>query len=108
MARKLKGPEPEKNKRGLAVWFKVAIIIVAACCVAKFVEQEIKIYQIKQEQAATKQRLEALEKQKASLEKERKLLDDPKHIERIARDDYNMVGPNEVPLFVVDRDKEKK
>lgn len=108
MARRLKGPEPEKKKKGMAVWFKVAIIIAAACCVGTIINQEIKIYQIKQEQAATQKRLEALEKQKVSLEKERKLLDDPKHIERIARDDYNMVGPNEVPLFVVNRDNEKK
>lgn len=105
MARRLKGPEPEKKKKGMAGWFKVAIIIAAVCCVGTIINQEIKIYQIKQEQAATQKRLEALEKQKASLEKERKLLDDPKHIERIARDDYNMVGPNEVPLFVVDKEK---
>lgn len=108
MARRLKGPEPGKKKKGLAVWFKVAIIVIAACCIGTFINQEAKIYQIKQEQAATQKRLDELKKQKAGLEKERKLLDDPKHIERIARDDYNMVGPNEVPLFVVDKDKEKK
>lgn len=108
MARTLKGPEPVQKKKGMAIWFKIAIIIVAACCLVTIVNQEIKIYQIKQEQAATQKRLDALEKQKVELEKERKLLDDPKHIERIARDDYNMAGPNEVPLFVVNRDNKKK
>lgn len=103
MARTLKGPQPKP--KGMSLWFKIFIVALICFCGYKFVAQEIKIYQIKQEQAATQKRLEELKKKKAELEAERRRLDDPKHIERIARDDYNMVGPNEVPLFVVDRNK---
>lgn len=108
MARVLRGPKPRSDKKGVAGWFKVFIIIILACCVGTFVNQEIKIYQIKQEQAATQKRLDALKKQRESLEEERKRLDDPKYIERLARDDYNMVGPNEVPLFVVNNNGNNK
>ena len=69
-------------------------------------KQEYRIYQIKQEQAATEQRIEALKKKKGELEAERKRLDDPRYIEKLAREDYNMVGKNEVPLFIVDEQKQ--
>ena len=45
-------------------------------------------------------------KKKAELEDERKRLDDPRYIEKLAREDYNMVGKNEVPLFIVDEQKQ--
>ena len=40
------------------------------------------------------------------LEAERRRLDDPRYIEKLAREDYNMVGKNEVPLFIVDEQKQ--
>lgn len=67
--------------------------------------KEYKIYKIKQEQAATQARIEALKKEEAALKAERKKLDDPKHIEKLAREEFNMVGKNEVPLFIVDKNK---
>lgn len=106
MARKLKAERGGKSKKSMHALFKVFLIVLIAFCVADFIKQEISIYQIKQEQAATQKRLDALKQQKAELEAERKRLDDPKYIEKLARDDYNMVGPNEVPLFVVDKNKQ--
>ena len=38
-------------------------------------------------------------------QEEKKRLDDLKYIEKLAREDHNMVGKDEVPLFIVD-DKE--
>lgn len=108
MARTLSADRtPKKSKSSLSMWFKLGLVVLVAFCGYKIIKQEIAIYQIKQEQAATQKRLDELKKQKAELEAERKRLDDPKHIERLARDDYNMVGPNEVPLFVVDPNKKK-
>ena len=74
-------------------------------CLFVIGKQEYSIYQIKQEQAATQQRIAALQKQKTELEAERKRLDDPRYIEKLAREDYNMVGKDEVPLFIVDEKK---
>ena len=67
-----------------------------------------KIYQLKQEKAATEERINALNAKQAQLEEERKRLDDPKYLEKLAREDYNMVGKNEVPLFIVDEKKAAK
>lgn len=102
MARKLK---TSKGKKSMHALFKVFLVVLLGFCLTAFIRQEINIYQIKQEQIATQKRLDALKKRKAELEAERKRLDDPKYIEKLARDDYNMVGPNEVPLFVVDKNK---
>jgi cell division protein FtsB len=71
-------------------------------------QQEYKIYQLKQEKAATEARIDALTEKHANLEAERKKLDDPKYLEKLAREDYNMVGKNEVPLFIVDEKKAAK
>lgn len=105
MAKSLRITKAGKGKKSMHALFKVFLVILIAFCVAAFIKQEISIYQIKQEQIATQKRLDVLKKQKAELEDERKRLDDPKYIEKLARDDYNMVGPNEVPLFVVDKNK---
>ena len=77
-------------------------------CIAIVVRQEYKIYQLKQEKAATEERINALNAKQAQLEEERKRLDDPKYLEKLAREDYNMVGKNEVPLFIVDEKKAAK
>ena len=83
--------------------FMMLLLFVA--CLFVIGKQEYSIYQIKQEQAATQQRIAALKKQKTELEAERKSLDDPRYIEKLAREDYNMVGKDEVPLFIVDEKK---
>lgn len=105
MARRLNNAKGKSGKKSMHILFKVFLLVLVGFGVTAFIRQEINIYQIKQEQIATQKRLAELKKQKAELEAERKRLDDPKYIEKLARDDYNMVGPNEVPLFVVDRNK---
>ena len=77
-------------------------------CLGIIAQQEYKIYQLKQEKAATEARIDALTEKHANLEAERKKLDDPKYLEKLAREDYNMVGKNEVPLFIVDEKKAAK
>lgn len=97
----------QKRKKRGSRDFKIIVWIVVLICLVIFGRQEYSIHQIKEEEAATQQRISELKNKKAQLEAERKRLDDPKYIEKLARDDYNMVGKNEVPLFIVDKDKEK-
>lgn len=85
--------------------FKLILFLVAAFLAVSICRQEYEIYKIRQEQEATLARINALKQEKAALEAERKRLDDPKYIEKLAREDYNMVGKNEVPLFIVDKNK---
>ena len=65
-------------------------------------------YQINKEMSATQQRVDELKKVQAELEAERKRLDDLKYIEKLAREDHNMVGKNEVPLFIVDEQEKQQ
>ena len=97
----------KRKKRGNKV-FTYIFGIVVLICLGIVVQQEYKIYQLKQEKAATEARIEALNEKQAKLEAERKKLDDPKYLEKLAREEYNMVGKNEVPLFIVDEKKAAK
>ncbi len=81
------------------------MLVLIAACLCVIGKQEYSIHLIKEEQAATEQRIAVLKQQKAELEAERERLDDPRYIEKLAREDYNMVGKNEVPLFIVDEKK---
>ena len=98
----------QKRKKRGHNWFAYILGIVVLICLGIVVQQEYKIYQLKQEKAATEARIEALNEKQAKLEAERKKLDDPKYLEKLAREDYNMVGKNEVPLFIVDEKKAAK
>ncbi len=94
-----------RRVRHKASGFKLFMLVLIAACLCIIGKQEYSIYLIKEEQAATEQRIAVLKQQKAELEAERKRLDDPRYIEKLAREDYNMVGKNEVPLFIVDEKK---
>ena len=98
----------QKRKRRSHNWFAYILGIVVLICLGIIAQQEYKIYQLKQEKAATEARIDALSEKHANLEAERKKLDDPKYLEKLAREDYNMVGKNEVPLFIVDEKKAAK
>ncbi|MDO4177701.1 MAG: septum formation initiator family protein [Phascolarctobacterium sp.] len=94
-------------KRRKNSFFKWVMLFLIGVGLVTLGVKEYKINKIKEEQAATQARIEALKKEEAALKEERKKLDDPKHIEKLAREEFNMVGKNEVPLFIVDKDKEK-
>lgn len=89
----------KKNGNKIFTYIFAAVVLTCLVIIAK---QEYKIYQLKQEKAATQERIDQLHADKLRLEEERKKLDDPKYLEKLAREDYNMVGKNEVPLFIVD------
>ncbi len=89
---------------------KLRLLLYLACigCLLAVCRQGYQLYQIKQEQAATKERLEELRSRQQALEKEKENLHDPHYIEKLARDDFNMVGKDEVPIFVVDKEQGRR
>ncbi len=79
------------------------------CCVlallsmvftVKIIEQEIKIYETNKEIEATKIRIVELEEKQKQLNRERASANDPAFIEKVAREDYNMVKKGEVPVLM--------
>ena len=99
--------EMRRKKHRSSNDFLWVLIILLIICLGVLGRQEYKIYQINKEMSATQQRVE-LKKVQAELEAERKRLDDLKYIEKLAREDHNMVGKNEVPLFIVDEQEKQQ
>ena len=69
----------QKRKKRGHNWFAYILGIVVLICLGIVAQQEYKIYQLKQEKAATEARIDALTEKHANLEAERKKLDDPKY-----------------------------
>ena len=98
-----------RKKRRSSNDFLWVLIILLIICLGVLGRQEYKIYQINKEMSATQQRVDEFKKKfQAELEAERKRLDDLKYIEKLAREDHNMVGKNEVPLFIVDEQEKQQ
>lgn len=100
--------EMRRKKRCSSNDFLWVLIILLIICLGVLGRQEYKSYQINKEMSATQQRVDELKKVQAELEAERKRLDDLKYIEKLAREDHNMVGKNEVPLFIVDEQEKQQ
>ena len=83
--------EMRRKKRRSSNDFLWVLIILLIICLGVLGRQEYKIYQINKEMSATQQRV-----------------DDLKYIEKLAREDHNMVGKNEVPLFIVDEQEKQQ
>ncbi|XOQ52261.1 MAG: Septum formation initiator family protein [Succiniclasticum sp.] len=98
--------EQETKRRKGGRLYKLVLIGMIILMAIVLGRQEYKIYRLNKEAEATRQRVEELQKVQADLQAERQRLYDPKYIEKLAREDHNMVGKNEVPLFIV-KDKQK-
>jgi cell division protein FtsB len=66
----------------------------------QIIKQEIEIYQLNNEIAATRTKVADLTRQYKKMEEEQKSANDPLYIEKIAREHYNMVKKEEMPVFV--------
>lgn len=95
----------KREKRRHINWVSVFGCIALLIGSYIFLKQEYEIYQIEKARTAAAQRIEVLEQEQKKLTDEKKRLDDPKYIEKLARENYNMVGKNEVPLFIVEEKK---
>ena len=85
------------------VIFCFAIVFFAAVG-----RQAYHLYELKAEAAATQARIHSLHKEKAKLEAEQEQLYTSGYVEKIAREEYNMVGKNEMPVFIVGEGKESE
>ena len=87
--------------RGLGL----VIILIAVISLYQLGKQAYDLYLVRKETVKSSEKIKAIEKDNERLEEERSNLHDPKYVEKVARDEHNMVGKNEVPLFIVDEKK---
>ncbi len=95
-----------KKKKTIKL-FKIIFAIIMLLFFVRVGQQLYTIYTVRQETAKTEAKVEELKKQKEALEKEKENLGDIKYVEKLAREEHNMVGKNEIPIFIVDEDKAK-
>lgn len=81
----------------------IALIVVIS--LYQLGKQAYDLYLVRKEAVKSSEKIKTIEKDNERLEEERSNLHDPKYVEKVARDEHNMVGKNEVPLFIVDEKK---
>lgn len=94
-----------KRKKKKFNYFSIIVLLVIGLGAYIFLKQEYEIHRVQEARAAAEERIDLLKQEQKSLEDEKKRLDDPKYIEKLARENYNMVGKDEIPLFIVDDKK---
>lgn len=80
------------------------LILILACSLPLFksaAEQGYQIFQLHQESVRTEKKVQQLKAENMALEQEKENLGDIQYIEKVAREEHNMVGKDEIPLFMV-------
>ena len=96
-----------KNKKTIH-YFKLFLGLILLLFLVRVAQQAYTIYTVRQETIKTEAKVEELKKQKEALEEEKKNLGDIKYVEKIAREEHNMVGKDEIPIFIVDGSKKQE
>lgn len=91
-----------KRKRRNQQFLTYVVIFFAVICLAAVGRQFLHWMDLRDETVATQERIEKLEQEKQHLLEEQKRLGTKEYVEKVARDEYNMVGRDEIPIFVVD------
>lgn len=87
-------------------YFRTVLFVIIALFIVEAGRQGYIIYKVQQETIRTQEKIEKLKQEQAKLEQEEQSLEDLKYIEKLAREEHNMVGKGEIPLFIIE-DKEK-
>jgi len=85
--KKLKSAK-ELALRGLGL----VIILIAVISLYQLGKQAYDLYLVRKETVKSSEKIKAIEKDNERLEEERSNLHDPKYVEKVARDEHNMVG----------------
>ncbi|MBQ0067901.1 MAG: septum formation initiator family protein [Phascolarctobacterium sp.] len=87
---------------------RYVVTVFLVICIASIGRQVWHLYELQHETSQTKIRIEKLKAEQEKLKSEKEKLHTSEYVEQIAREDYNMVGKNEVPIFIVDDEKMKE
>jgi len=88
-------------------YFKVLLFLIVALFLVRVAQQGYTIYKVNLETEKTQEKVRKLEQEQKALQQEKQNLDNLKYIEKLAREEHNMVRKGEIPLFIIE-DKDKK
>ncbi|MCT4620711.1 MAG: septum formation initiator family protein [Marinisporobacter sp.] len=86
-------------------FFHIVILMVFLYVSWVFVKQQIELKELRKQEEALNNKILELKKEAAQLEEEKTLGDDPKFIEKVARERLKMAKPNEI--IYIDMNKSK-
>lgn len=89
-----------KLKRKRTSIFKTLYIFFIVLLVAIFLKQEWNIHKVRAASDNVQTTVNSLQKTQTDLKKEIADLHDLSHIERVARSEYKMIKPNEIPIII--------
>ena len=89
-----------KHPRKRSSFFKLFYLGILMLFLIIILRQEWKIYQVHEGIKSSEAHLTQLKKERADLEQEVKNLQDLKYIEKVARSEYKMIKPNEIPIVI--------
>ena len=87
----------EKPQRRQINWFVIIMIIMFLLAAFKLGEQAITYRNLSQERIKAEERLKAAQEENDQLQEEKKLLNDPEYIEKLARGELGMTKQGEMP-----------
>lgn len=91
-----KRPRRPARAKASGIWKKVRYGVFILFAIV-LVQQVYTIYSLHQEKQQLEQQLQELKQENESLSEQKKLLEDDKHIEGVAREELGLVKPGEVP-----------
>ena len=90
----------DKPRRKRNSPFKTIYIVLIILLIGVFLKQEYNIYKIKSATNDVQSTVNSLQQTQNDLKKEISDLHDLSHIERVARSEYKMIKPNEIPIII--------
>lgn len=94
----------QKGKRSYKK-FKIILLAVVVLFLVRVAQQTYTLYRVRQETIKSQETVKKLEEQKKALEKEKQNLGDLNYVEKLAREEHNMVRKGEIPLFILEDKK---
>jgi len=101
----------QNNRKRLKLDVKRMGFLIGAfgiLCVGMISRQAYWYLSLQNELTQTSSRVEILRQKKQKLQAEKDALGKLEQVERVARDQYNMVKPNEIPVFIVEEESKDK
>ncbi|WP_346353658.1 septum formation initiator family protein [Azotosporobacter soli] len=88
-----------KQRRKRFSWFRLLCVLLLGYSLYLCVEQQMQLSAIRSERDATQAKLQQLQQSNADLKEEAELLQQPKYVEKLAREQLGLTKPGEV-LFM--------
>ena len=84
-------------------WFRLFLIVLSGYFIYLCVGQQSQLASIRRETQSTRMQIQQLQQANVTLNEERNALQDPKYVEKLAREELGLVKPGEIPYLPGDK-----